>query len=67
MSDCVHNNRDIGTLTNSKNQRKYQMVNNLDDFYDDDEKHEEGRRFCHQVCHELYNNLLSELELLVPN
>ena len=38
-----------------------------DDFYDDDENHEEGRSPCHQVCNELYDKLLLEPELLAPN
>ena len=40
---------------------------NSDDFYNDDENHEDGRSPCYQVCDELYNQLLSEPELLAPD
>jgi hypothetical protein len=38
---------------------------NSDDFYDDD--HENGSSPCQQVCDKLYNQLLSEPELLAPD
>ena len=40
---------------------------NSDDFYDDDEDHEDGSSPCHQVCDKLYNQLLSVPELLAPD
>ena len=40
---------------------------NSDDFYDDDEDHEDGSSPCQQVCDKLYNQLLSEPELLAPD
>ena len=40
---------------------------NSDDFYDDDESHEDGSSPCHQVCDKLYNQLLSEPVLLAPD
>ena len=40
---------------------------NSDDFYDDDEDHEDGSSPCHQVCDKLYNQLISEPELLSPD
>ena len=38
-----------------------------DDFYDDDDDHEEGRSPCYQVCDQLYDQLLSDPELLKPD
>ena len=38
-----------------------------DDFYDDDVNHDEGWSPCRQVCDELYNDLLSDPELLSPD
>jgi len=40
---------------------------NSDDFYDDDESHEDGSSPCHQVCDKLYNQLISDPELLSPD
>ena len=40
---------------------------NSDEFYDDDEDHEDGSSPCHQVCDKLYNQLLSVPELLAPD
>jgi hypothetical protein len=40
---------------------------NSDDFYDDDEDHENGSSPCHQVCDKLYNQLISDPELLSPD
>ena len=40
---------------------------NSDNFYDDDENHENGSSPCHQVCDKLYNLLISEPELLSPD
>ena len=39
---------------------------NSDDFYDDDH-HEDGSSPCQQICDKLYNQLLSEPELLAPD
>ena len=47
--------------------KEYKFDVNSDDFYDDDEDHEDGSSPCHQICDKLYNQLLSELELLVPD
>jgi hypothetical protein len=40
---------------------------NSDDFYDDDDHHEDGSSPCQQICDKLYNQLLSEPELLAPD
>jgi hypothetical protein len=40
---------------------------NNDDFYDDDENHLDGSSPCQQVCDKIYNQLLSEPELLAPD
>ena len=40
---------------------------NSDEFYDEDEDHEDGSSPCHQVCNKLYNQLLSEPVLLAPD
>ena len=47
--------------------KEYKFDVNSDDFYDDDEDHEDGSSPCHQICDKLYNQLLSELELLAPD